>query len=244
MKTDDIDDILAQAAHSSLPSGAERAAVERAQSVLLVHLPPVRPIAPVWMITLGLVALFAGFGAASAALLGLHGLHVLNPNQTASIFSTLLLAAWLAATACVRTMRPAAGLRIGWLAWAVAVLVFPVLFSLVFHGYSTRNFIHEGIPCLVAGLCVAIPTGLAVALILRRGFVMKWSSAGVAAGTLSGLTGLAMLELHCPNLKASHVMVWHVAVVMIAGVLGWAIGSLGDFFRRRGSIDAGAAPGV
>ena len=244
MKPHDIDDILAQAAFSSLPPDTERVAVERARNILLDHLRPVRPMAPVWMFTFGLVTLFAGFGVAAAELLGLHGLHVLNPSQAASIFFTLLLAAWLAATGCVRTMRPAAGSRIGWLAWAGAVLVFPVLFSLVFRGYSTRNFIHEGIPCLVAGLCVAIPTGLAVALILRRGFVMKWSSAGVAAGTLSGLTGLAMLELHCPNLKASHVMVWHVAVVMIAGVLGWAIGSLGDFFRRRGSIDAGAAPGV
>jgi hypothetical protein len=243
MKPDDIDDILARAAHSSLPSDAERAAVERARNILLDHLRPVRPMAPVWMFTFGLVTLFAGFSTASAALLGLHGLRVLNPIQAASIFSILLLTAWLAAAGCARTMRPAAGLRIGWLAWALAVLVFPALFSLVFHGYSTRNFIHEGIPCLVAGLSVAIPTGLAVALILRRGFVMEWSSAGVAAGALSGLTGLAMLELHCPNLKAIHVMFWHVAVVMAAGLLGWAIGSLADFFRRRGSKSKGAAPG-
>jgi len=61
---------------------------------------------------------------------------------------------------------------------------------------------------------------------------MQWSMAGLAAGTLSGLTGLTMLELHCPNLKAIHVMVWHVAVVIVSGILGFAIGRLADHLRH------------
>jgi len=40
-----------------------------------------------------------------------------------------------------------------------------------------------------------------------------------------------MLELHCPNLKAIHVMVWHVAVVVVSGLVGWAIGWMADRFR-------------
>jgi hypothetical protein len=58
----------------------------------------------------------------------------------------------------------------------------------------------------------------------------------MAAGALSGLTGLAMLELHCPNLKAIHVMVWHLAVVIVSTVLGFTIGRVADFFRRRGEV--------
>lgn len=55
--------------------------------------------------------------------------------------------------------------------------------------------------------------------------------AGTAAGALAGLTGLAMLELHCQNLKAIHVIVWHVAVVVTSGALGWAIGRIVDASR-------------
>jgi len=81
---------------------------------------------------------------------------------------------------------------------------------------------------------VAIPTGLIAALILRRGFVMERGMAGIAAGTLAGLTGLGMLELHCPNLKAIHVIVWHVAVVIVSGILGFIIGWIADYLGRRG----------
>jgi hypothetical protein len=85
---------------------------------------------------------------------------------------------------------------------------------------------------LVAGLCVSIPTAMVVIYLLRRGFVMGWSQAGLTAGTHSGLTGLAMLEIHCSNLKAIHVMTWHVAVVIVSGVLGFAAGWLVDRIRR------------
>jgi hypothetical protein len=161
------------------------------------------------------------------------GIRALDLYQRALVFPTLLAIAWLAAAACSREMRPAAGLRLSWLALIFPVGVFPVLFSLIFQNYSTRHLVTEGIPCLVAGLCVAIPTGLGIAWILRRGFVLDWGGAGMAAGALSGLTGLAMLELHCPNLKAIHVMVWHLAVVIVSTVLGFTIGRVADIFRRR-----------
>jgi hypothetical protein len=179
------------------------------------------------------VGLFVAFAAATASALGLHGIHALSERQLAVIFSTLLLAAWLAAMACDREMRPAAGSHLGALALILSAGIFPVVISQIFHGYEAEHFVSEGIPCLVAGMSVAIPTGLATAWILRRGFVLDWSTAGIAAGTLSGLTGLAMLELHCPNLKAIHVMVWHVAVVIVSGILGFTIGKTADIFRRR-----------
>jgi hypothetical protein len=243
MKPDDLEQILAQAAQRELLPDAQRAAIQRAQRTLLAGLRPAKPLAsPRWFL-LSFIAVCAGFAVSIAAILGMHGLHVLGAVQGAAIFTALLALAMLAAVACERAMRPAGGARLGWQAWLVAAIVFPVLFSLVFHGYSTLNFVHEGIPCLVAGLAVSLPTGLIVALILRRGFVMEWSSAGLAAGTLSGLAGLAMLELHCPNLKAIHVISWHVAVVVLAGILGWGIGWLADERRRKRTVTAAAAPG-
>jgi hypothetical protein len=223
MTPDEIGKMLAQAANRAFPQG-EESNTTRVEAAILKDLRPVRPLAPAWMLTLALLALFAVFAAASALALGMYGLHVLSPPQRALIFSALLPTACLAAVACAREMSPAGGTRRGAIALIFASLLFPAVFALAFHGYGVRNLVKEGIPCLVAGLCVAIPAGLAVALILRRGFVLDWSAAGVAAGALSGLAGLGMLELHCANLKAIHVIVWHVAVVVASGAIGFVAG--------------------
>lgn len=233
MKPDDIDRILAQAADRAFPPDAGRGVIERVEGALLKDLRPVKPLAPWWAFTLAFLAVFAALAAASGTALGLHGIRVLTAEQTALIFPALLVAAWLAALACVREMRPAGGTRLGAVALLLACGGFPLVFSLIFGDYGLPGFVSEGVPCLVAGLCVSIPTGMVMALILRRGFVMDWSKAGVAAGTLAGLTGLGMLELHCRNLKAIHVIFWHVAVVAASGMLGFAIGWIADEYRRR-----------
>jgi hypothetical protein len=226
MTPDEIGRILAQAAHRATPEGDDNAAAERAAAAILGDLRPVRPLAPVWVFTLTLLVVFAAFAAASAAALGLAGVRALGPPQRTLIFSTLLATAWLAAAACARQMRPASGRNLSSLALAVASLVFPIVFALLFHDYGTVNFVKGGIPCLRAGLAVAIPTGLAIAWILRRGFVLDWTAAGLAAGALAGLAGLGMLELHCPNLNAIHVITWHVAVVVSSGALGFVAGKI------------------
>jgi hypothetical protein len=46
----------------------------------------------------------------------------------------------------------------------------------------------------------------------------------MAAGTLAGLAGLGMLELHCPNFQLAHVLVWHIAVVLLSGAAGALMG--------------------
>jgi hypothetical protein len=232
MTPDEIDKILAKATDRAPSPVADRAAIQRIEGAILQDLRPVRPLAPAWVFMAVLIVLFAAFAAATASALGLHGIHALSEGQLAVIFPTLLAAAWLSAVACEREMRPASGSHLGAAALIFTAGGFAAVISQIFHGYGSEHFVSEGIPCLVAGLCVAIPTGVAIAWIVRRGFVLDWSSAGIAAGTLAGLTGLAMLELHCPNLKAIHVMVWHVAVVIVTGILGFVIGKTADFFRR------------
>jgi hypothetical protein len=92
--------------------------------------------------------------------------------------------------------------------------------------------VPEGVPCLRAGLLVALPAAVLVTWLLRRGFVLNWSAAGLAGGVLSGLTGLGMLEIHCPNLKAIHIMVWHIGVVLVSAVIGFAFGRIADLVGR------------
>ena len=232
MKPDEIDKIIAQAADRAVPPGAGRVAMERAGSAILNDLHPIRPLAPPWVFTVVFASLFVAISVGVASVLGLHGIRALSPWQRSLIFPTLLTAAWFAAVGCAREMRPAAGSRLGALTLILSASVFSGLFSLIFHGYSTQNFVPEGVPCLVIGLGVSIPTGLVTAYILRRGHVMDWSMAGLAAGALSGLTGFGMLELGCANLKAIHVMTWHVAVLVSSGLLGYAGGWIAEHFGR------------
>ena len=67
----------------------------------------------------------------------------------------------------------------------------------------------------------ALPRGWWV---LRRGWVTHAAAAGLAAGVLAELAGVAMLELHCANLEALHVLVWHTLVVPVSGVAGAIVG--------------------
>lgn len=239
MTPDEIGKILADEADRAFPRGASEAIQQAevmarlAEETILKDLRPVHPLAPAWVFTLVFVAVFSAFAAAGASVLGLHGLAALSAAQLGLILTALLGAGSLASAACVREMSPAAGRRLDAIALACACAGFPILFALIFHHYSSRDLVKEGVPCLVAGLCVAIPTAVPIAWILRRGFVLRWSSAGLAAGVLSGLAGLGMLELHCDNLKAIHVIIWHVAVVLLSGLLGFGFGCIADFFRAR-----------
>ena len=232
MKPDEIDKILAQAADRALPPGAGHVAMERAESAILNDLHPVRPLAPPWVFTVVFASLFVAISVGVASVLGMRGMHALSPGQRSLIFPTLVAAAWFAAVGCAREMRPAAGSRLGAVTLVLSAAAFSGLFSLIFHGYSTQNFVPEGVRCLVIGLGVSIPAGLVIACILRCGHVMDWSMAGLAAGALSGLTGFGMLELDCTNLKAIHAMTWHVAVLVSSGLLGYTGGWIAEYFGR------------
>jgi hypothetical protein len=83
------------------------------------------------------------------------------------------------------------------------------------------------VACLVVGVLHAVPAALLGWLLLRRGFAVKPIAAALAAGTFASLAGVTMLELHCANLQALHILVWHTAVVpvsaAIAALVAWLL---------------------
>jgi hypothetical protein len=109
---------------------------------------------------------------------------------------------------------------------AVACAALAVLFAILFRDPLAGHFVSQGVACLTAGLLTAVPTGLAGWMILRRGFAVNPTSAGLAAGTLAGLAGVTMLELHCPNFQTWHVLVWHTTVVPVSAAAGALVGWL------------------
>jgi hypothetical protein len=218
----DIDKVLLEAAGGSVSKQLD--AVERAKAALPRSLDPVRPLAPVRVFVSLFIVLFVAVAAAGAAVLGMHGFPVLSWTERVVICGVLLTTAGIAAVASAREMRPAGGRRLAEPALFLATLILPIAFASLFHDYDTSGFMAEGVPCLNAGLLSALSAALAICLLLGRGFVLDWRAAGIAAGTLAGLSGIGVLEIHCPILKAPHVMFWHLAVVLISGFTGFFAG--------------------
>jgi Negative regulator of sigma F len=234
----DIDEALKRAAQS--PYEIEPALLERVASTARASLRAVRPLPPTWILSGGLVLIVASIALAGAARAGFYGIEEMGLVQRALIFSTLTMLAWVTATKFVHEMIP--GSR-RWLSPRVLLGVISAallgVFALLFRDYQTYHFLSAGIVCLLTGFLFAIPAGLLSWLVLRRGFAVSPVSAGLAAGTLAGLAGVAMLELHCENFQAAHVLVWHTAVVPLSAVAGALLARSLSFWadsvsRRRG----------
>jgi hypothetical protein len=169
----------------------------------------------------GLVLICAAVALAGAARAGFYGIEKMDLTERALIFSSLVVFSWAAGMGLVHEMVPGSRRRVApgaLLAIVCGLLV--GLFALLFRDYQTSDFFSAGIACLLTGLLFAVPAALFAWLLLRRGFSVNPVSAGLVAGTLAGLAGLGMLELHCQNFQAAHVLVWHIAVVPLSGAAG------------------------
>jgi hypothetical protein len=232
VKDREIDEILTRAAQAS--PDVDPALLARVARSIGSSLRPVRPPAPAWVLAGGLAAIGAAVAVVGAARLGFHGIQRLSGLERALIFPTLGILIWLTATACIGEMTPGSRRRLapGALLGAGSLALLAV-FAVLFHDYGTERFVSQGVVCLTAGLLHAIPAGLASWLILRRGFAVNPVAAGLAAGTLAGLAGVSMLELHCANFQALHVMLWHTAVMPLSGAAGALLTRVAPFPGRR-----------
>jgi hypothetical protein len=227
----EIDEILRKAA-ARVPD-VEAALLKRVADSIQPSMRQVRPLPRTWVLAGGLVLICAGVALAGAARAGFNGFEKMNLLERALIFSTLGVLAWVAGTEFVNEMIPgsrrkiSAGRLLG-----LGSLVLVVMFALLFHDYHTEHFVSVGLVCLATGVLHAIPAGLLSWLLLRRGFAVSSVSAGVVAGTLAGLTGVGLLELHCPNFQAMHILVWHTAVLVGSAALGALVGRAQRFRVR------------
>jgi hypothetical protein len=231
VRDEEIDDLLKKAAQA--PQDLDPRVLERIGDSIKPSLRPVRPLPPVWLMAVGLVLVCAAVSLAGAARAGFFGFDKMSLLERALVFPTLGFLACLAAVSFVHQMIPASRLRVspGTLL-ALSSVAMLAVFADLFRNYHTNHFFSAGIACLVTGLLHAIPAGLLSWLILRRGFAINPAAVGLTAGTLGGLAGVGVLELHCPNFQAAHVLVWHTAVVPVSAalgaLLGWGLG-----FRAR-----------
>jgi hypothetical protein len=226
VKDTEIDEMLAKAA--DIPQPVPPALLKRIGDSIEASTQSVRPLPPTWVLALGLVSIGAAIALGGAATVGFQGFQALTPRARLLIFVTLLLLAGAASTQAVRQWIPGSRGRVapGALLAIVSATLLGV-FALLFHDYRAEHFVAAGVACLLTGLAYAIPAALVGWWLLHRGYAVSGVAAGLVAGALAGLTGVTLLELHCTNFEALHLLVWHTLVVPVsagAGALvGWAV---------------------
>jgi hypothetical protein len=229
VKDRDIDDILKRAAEAQ--RDVDAAVLNRIAGSINATLRPVRPLPSSSTLVTGLISIAATVAVAGAMILGPHGIQKMNALEIGLIFPVLGVLVWVASVLCVAEAIPGSERPMTPATLAVTGCVgLGIVFGLLFHDYGTERFVSQGRACLIAGLVHAVPTYIATWWLLSRGFAVDPIAAGLAKGILAGLAGVVMLELHCANFEAPHVIVWHIAVIPVSG----AFGSLAEWTRARG----------
>lgn len=223
-------------AHGStgLPHSVPPAVLDRIATSIHSSLHPVRPVPGTWVLTTGLLLLCAAVALAGAARSGFFGFQALGVAQRVIILSILAVLAGIVARELASQWIPGSRhyLSPGWLV-ALASVALLCVFAALFDDYHTTHFVSGGLICLSVGVLHATPAAGLAAWFLRRGLAVEPVAAGAIAGIFGGLSGVAMLELHCANLEAPHVLFWHVAVVPVSAALGALVG-WASITRKRG----------
>ena len=240
MSDREMDEIVERAAHYR--HDVEPELLKRIADSIKSSMRPVRPLPPTWALASGLILICAAVALAGAARAGFYGIEKMNMWERALIFPALAILAWVAATEFVSEMIPGSRRRMtSGALLGIGSLALLGLFAVLFRDYRTDHFVTAGIVCLMTGLLHAVPTGLVSWWLLRRGFAVNSVAAGLAGGTLAGLAGVTMLELHCANFQALHVLLWHTAVVPVSGAVG-ALLARALRFRADSGAPERAAP--
>jgi hypothetical protein len=217
---------LVQSLDSAVPADLPSAAVLRqiAQSIA-TDLRPVRPMAPARYFLGALLGIFACIVAAGAYGMGALAIAAMTPLQTTAILSALGVSAVLLAYSLVNQMAPGSRHRFapGLLPLGIA-LCLAIAMAVLFQFKDEPNFWGHAWPCMRVGALFGVLAAVPIWMTLRRGAILTPAMSGAASGLFAGLVGTSVLEIHCPNLDAWHILVSHLGVAILFAVAGFLIG--------------------
>ena len=134
---------------------------------------------------------------------------------------------YTSATFTRETVRFAYGTLFKWLVMIPLVL----LMAMVFQYQPERDFWRNAWICVRLGTAIGSVATVPFWFLLRRGSILSPMFTGAALGALAGLAGTSVLELHCPNLHAWHILISHLGVAVLGGIAGlmagWALETVG-----------------
>jgi hypothetical protein len=192
---------------------------------MATDLRPVRPVAPARYFLGALVGIFVSIVALGVYRLGAFAIAVMTPLQTAAILSALAISTCLLAYSLVHQMVPGSRHRIPPRLLPIAItLSLAVVIAVLFQFQREQHFWGNAWACIRAGTSIGALAAVPFWLMLRRGAVLSPIMSGAAIGLLAGLVGTSVLEFHCPNLDAWHILASHLGVAMLCALAGLLIG--------------------
>lgn len=185
---------------------------------------PVYPLPSNAILILVGLGVFAVVAFGLAALTGFKAVAALSAAELSVYYGMLAAFALLFARAVIERMIPGERRMVNtFLLWALSLLLLSILSVSIFTDHSLHRFAADGIPCLRLGLAGALLSGLIGWRLVRRGYLVSPRETLLLYGFFAGLTGVAVLALHCPIRNSLHVMVWHLGAMPIAGMAGWLL---------------------
>jgi hypothetical protein len=219
------------------------------EQAMLAELHAVRPLTPKRYVFVAFAAIFVSIVAVGVYRLGAFAIAVMSPLQAGAILSALAIGGALLAYSLVLQMVPGSRHRIPPKLLPFGVIIsLTVAMAVLFQFQHERNFWADGWACLRAGIPIGILAAVPFWLLLRRGAVLSPGVTGAATGLLAGLVGTTVLEIHCPNLDAWHILVSHLGVSVLLAVAGLVAGLAAEvavarsFGRRRFSSNPEEPP--
>jgi hypothetical protein len=216
--------------------GPDQAHLARIQQQITSRWRPVKPIASIATLLVVLLLLFFASTVGVAALLGNFALRALGPWQLVIYFGGLSLCAAFTAALVAPLMVPGARTRLDprYTIPALAVVIV-TLIALLFPNFNTA-FLHGGDQCFWTGLTAAAVAALLFTTFLRRTLPSSPVVAGASVGFLAGLCGVTVLALHCAFLAATHILVWHFGVLVVATLAGAIAGYVVQWVSQKNML--------
>lgn len=217
----------------TLIPGASPATLRHIERGIVADLRPVNPIAPNLYVFAAFIAIFVSFVAVGVFRMGAFAFAVITPFQAGLILSALASGAALLAYSLVNQMIPGSRHRIppGLLPFAITISL-AIAIALLFHFQHERHFSARAWGCVRAGTPIGVLAAIPLWFVLRRGAVLSPAMTGAAAGLLAGLAGTTVLEIHCPNLDAWHILASHLGVAVLCAITGLILGFFAENRRN------------
>ena len=193
------------------------------ENSILPGLSAVSPLPSVLTVTIMLVLASAVVVVASEWPLGLAGWRARNATQIAVNFGILGISSCMLANMLARLISPGSSSTV----WGFTILPLLALIgsnSILFGDSLSKAFALETFTCWEIGVACASVSAILFWLVLRRGFSLNRVGHGTAAGLLAGLTGVMVLEIHCPILERAHIVAGHLGAALTCMAAGAALG--------------------
>lgn len=191
---------------------------------IVADLQVVRPVMPARNILL-LAAIFASLLFIAVYSLGAFAIRVMSPLQTSTILGTTAIGTGFLIYSLIHQMVPGSLHRVSPRLLPIAILSSLIgVMTVLFQFQHDADYWLRALVCLRAGTPIGFLTAVPFWLVLRRGAIISPTMTGATTGLLSGLVGTSVLEIHCPNLDAWHILVSHLGIAVLCSMAGLTLG--------------------